>query len=170
AAASVLHYAGVFASRGVETAAIQYYCPMHPGVVQDEPGSCPICGMTLVARAPAGPRGSDEHGVGVSRTAAGGAGAATAIGGGGSAGPAGEHPDTVAQQPDDAATRVPGLAPITLSPERVQLMGIRTATVEHAALTGALRTVGYVAANEAALVQVHTRFAGWIQELRVART
>lgn len=25
-----------------------YQCPMHPSVVQDRPGQCPICGMTLV--------------------------------------------------------------------------------------------------------------------------
>jgi len=24
-----------------------YTCPMHPGVVQDHPGECPKCGMTL---------------------------------------------------------------------------------------------------------------------------
>jgi Cu(I)/Ag(I) efflux system membrane fusion protein len=29
---------------------IEYYCPMHPQVVQNEPGSCPICGMTLARR------------------------------------------------------------------------------------------------------------------------
>lgn len=28
-----------------------YTCPMHPQIVQDEPGSCPICGMDLVAQA-----------------------------------------------------------------------------------------------------------------------
>ncbi|MBI4125745.1 MAG: efflux RND transporter periplasmic adaptor subunit [Deltaproteobacteria bacterium] len=28
--------------------AIQYTCPMHPQVVQDKPGNCPICGMKLV--------------------------------------------------------------------------------------------------------------------------
>lgn len=26
----------------------QYTCPMHPQVMQDNPGNCPICGMTLV--------------------------------------------------------------------------------------------------------------------------
>jgi Cu+-exporting ATPase len=26
---------------------MQYTCPMHPEVVRDEPGNCPICGMTL---------------------------------------------------------------------------------------------------------------------------
>src|SRR5581483_7219238 len=31
-------------------AGIEYYCPMHPQVVQDEPGSCPICGMPLAKR------------------------------------------------------------------------------------------------------------------------
>jgi membrane fusion protein, copper/silver efflux system len=29
---------------------LEFYCPMHPHIVQDEPGSCPICGMTLAKR------------------------------------------------------------------------------------------------------------------------
>src|SRR5262249_49810227 len=29
---------------------IEYYCPMHPQVVQEERGSCPICGMPLARR------------------------------------------------------------------------------------------------------------------------
>ena len=29
--------------------ATKYTCPMHPQIVQDTPGQCPICGMDLVA-------------------------------------------------------------------------------------------------------------------------
>jgi len=29
---------------------VEYYCPMHPTVIQSEPGSCPICGMPLSKR------------------------------------------------------------------------------------------------------------------------
>jgi len=27
--------------------AMQYYCPMHPEIVQSSPGKCPKCGMDL---------------------------------------------------------------------------------------------------------------------------
>ncbi len=30
---------------------LEYFCPMHPNVVRDEPGKCPICGMDLSERA-----------------------------------------------------------------------------------------------------------------------
>ena len=36
----------VVAANGSQT--VKYTCPMHPEVVQDTLGSCPICGMTLV--------------------------------------------------------------------------------------------------------------------------
>src|SRR3978361_492870 len=35
------------AGRHVVVSGIEYYCPMHPQVVQDAQGSCPICGMPL---------------------------------------------------------------------------------------------------------------------------
>jgi hypothetical protein len=31
--------------------AVRYTCPMHPEIVQGEPGSCPKCGMKLVPKA-----------------------------------------------------------------------------------------------------------------------
>lgn len=38
-----------------EKVADVYTCPMHPSIVSDKPGSCPICGMALVKRTPAAP-------------------------------------------------------------------------------------------------------------------
>ena len=32
----------------------QYTCPMHPSVIQDKPGNCPVCGMDLVRKARSG--------------------------------------------------------------------------------------------------------------------
>src|SRR5262245_42579489 len=36
--------------RHAAASGIEYYCPMHPQVIRDEPGSCPICGMPLSKR------------------------------------------------------------------------------------------------------------------------
>jgi Cu(I)/Ag(I) efflux system membrane fusion protein len=33
-----------------EVAKVQYTCPMHPEVITDKPGDCPICGMSLVEK------------------------------------------------------------------------------------------------------------------------
>ena len=38
------------AEKHATVSGIEYYCPMHPQVVQGEPGSCPICGMPLAKR------------------------------------------------------------------------------------------------------------------------
>ena len=35
---------------GGDSAAMQYTCPMHPEVVQENPGNCPKCGMKLVTK------------------------------------------------------------------------------------------------------------------------
>jgi len=32
----------------------KYTCPMHPTVVQDKPGTCPVCGMDLISKGKAG--------------------------------------------------------------------------------------------------------------------
>jgi Cu(I)/Ag(I) efflux system membrane fusion protein len=38
---------GSFVATATDT---EHYCPMHPSVVRDDPGSCPICGMPLSRR------------------------------------------------------------------------------------------------------------------------
>lgn len=39
---------GVSAAHAEEAAAVKYTCPMHPQIISDRPGTCPICGMDLV--------------------------------------------------------------------------------------------------------------------------
>ena len=40
---------------------VKYTCPMHPQIMEDHPGSCPICGMTLVKKS-----GQVSEGAGIS--------------------------------------------------------------------------------------------------------
>jgi len=41
---------------------VKWTCPMHPQIVEDEPGTCPICGMDLVEKEyPADTAGADSH-------------------------------------------------------------------------------------------------------------
>ena len=136
ATGSILSFAGVHFGSGTSASLGQlYYCPMHPSVVQDHPGECPICSMTLVRK----PQGK-------------------AI-------PSGTMKPSAAPAPG-----VPGFADVDLTPERIQLIGMRTATVKREAIGGDLRTVGVVAANERGLAQINTRFGGWIQKLLVSET
>jgi Cu(I)/Ag(I) efflux system membrane fusion protein len=51
----------------VERKTTRYVCPMHPHVVQDHPGECPICGMDLVPAEPqAAPAGGEAPRVAIS--------------------------------------------------------------------------------------------------------
>jgi membrane fusion protein, copper/silver efflux system len=44
----VLSYFGATPWSTTQATAIQYHCPMHPTYISNQPGECPICGMTLV--------------------------------------------------------------------------------------------------------------------------
>lgn len=183
AALSTLYSFGLLAPQSASAAATRYYCPMHPQVVQDHPGECPICSMSLVPqeanaapsagsaapRKPAAKPKSDEH-----------------------AGHRHEptdpyfcpmHPEETGQ--DDRARcplcgmklekrgtpqGVPGLVPIMLSFDRTQLIGVRTAKAQAGSLSAGLRAVGFVSADETRLSRVHTRFAGWVERLNVRAT
>lgn len=152
---------------GAGQVSARYRCPMHPTVVMERPGECPICGMDLV-EAPA------ERGA-----------AAAGSAGGGYTCPM--HPAFVAEDPGtrcpecgmklvprsaDVGTAggtprsVPGLASLELSAERIQLAGVKTAVAAREPLASTLRTVGFVAANEKGLASVNLRFAGWIESVR----
>jgi Cu2+-exporting ATPase len=43
-----VHPAATIVNTTMSTGFQKYTCPMHPQVVQNEPGKCPLCGMTLV--------------------------------------------------------------------------------------------------------------------------
>ncbi|MGE0396508.1 MAG: heavy metal translocating P-type ATPase [Kofleriaceae bacterium] len=48
-------------------AGVEYTCPMHPEIVRDAPGSCPICGMALEPRMPTLETGPDPELVDMTR-------------------------------------------------------------------------------------------------------
>jgi Cu(I)/Ag(I) efflux system membrane fusion protein len=65
---------------------------------------------------------------------------------------------------------VPGLTSVHITPERIQLIGVRTAVVERRALGGQLELVGFVTPDETRLKRIQIRVAGWVQDLYVNRT
>ncbi|HKO05260.1 MAG TPA: efflux RND transporter periplasmic adaptor subunit [Candidatus Acidoferrales bacterium] len=59
----------------------------------------------------------------------------------------------------------PPLAPVQISPERLQSIGIRTGEVQVKSLRSEIRTVGDVEMDERRLAYVQLRFPGWIQKV-----
>lgn len=59
------------------------------------------------------------------------------------------------------------VAPIQLSPQRMQSIGVKIGTVESKLVNDEIRFYGNVQANERRLAYVQTRFAGWIQRVYV---
>jgi Cu(I)/Ag(I) efflux system membrane fusion protein len=72
---------------------------------------------------------------------------------------------------EDTATAngetVPGRASLSLSPEKRQLLGIRSEEIHHGPLTRVMRTVGRVAVDERRLHHVHTKYDGYVEHLYV---
>jgi Cu(I)/Ag(I) efflux system membrane fusion protein len=157
------------AAEGAAAAAAkeQWQCPMHPSIVQDHPGDCPICGMKLVkvAAAPAGPAG------------------------GGAPVAAKEqwqcpmHPSIVQDHPGDcpicgmklvqvAATpgagggpAPEGLAGVTIDAQRQQLIGLKIAHAERGPVGGSWRTSGRIAIDETRVHHVNVKFSGFMEHV-----
>lgn len=158
---------------GGEEQAALWTCPMHPHILEENPGECPICGMTLVP---------------IEREAKPAAGEPTK--------PAGEnkilfyrHPmnpavtspvpakdemgmDYVPVYADEGveAGTVEGFAPIAIGEEGLRLAGVQTVAATRDTLSRSIRTVGFVTADETRIRHVHTKIAGWIEKLFVNYT
>lgn len=69
-----------------------------------------------------------------------------------------------------AIGRTSDLAPIQLTPERRQLIGVTFATVERREVSKRIETTGNIEPDEQLQSYVQTRFAGWIQQVFVNQT
>jgi multidrug efflux pump subunit AcrA (membrane-fusion protein) len=71
--------------------------------------------------------------------------------------------------PDAAAgtgpSSEPNLVPVTLTPQRMQSIGVKTGVVEFRPVRDEIRTVGNIEADETRLSDVQLRFAGWVQKV-----
>ena len=59
----------------------------------------------------------------------------------------------------------PKLVPVTLTPERMQSIGVKTGVVEYKQVHDEIRTTGNVEVDETRQAEVQVRFSGWIQQV-----
>ena len=64
----------------------------------------------------------------------------------------------------------PKLAPVTLTPQRMQSIGVKTGVVERRKVQHEIRTVGNVEADETRLSDVQVRFSGWVRKVYADQT
>ncbi len=119
-----------------------YQCPMHPAIVKDRPGDCPICSMSLVKVEKRIETAQDSMTAG----------------------------STTAGSMTAGTSQVPGLATVDLSAEKLQRSGVTTVAAARRAVSDPVRTVATVTADESKLAKVQTRFSGWVETLQVAET
>jgi membrane fusion protein, copper/silver efflux system len=145
----------------------EYYCPMHPQQRSDKPGDCPICSMKLV-RLEKAPESTVETAKDQYYCPM--------------------HPQqrsdkpgncpicsmklvkmegTVAQE-HDAAKEPPMAAEaptVFISPERQQLIGVRTVVAERKPLSREIWATGKIAFDETKVTHIHTKISGFIEEV-----
>lgn len=74
----------------------------------------------------------------------------------------------VLKEPEtDAVTNDFGPPIVTIRPETLQNMGVRTAAAERRSLAKHIETVGYVGYDEDRIAHVHPRTSGWVEKLLV---
>jgi membrane fusion protein, copper/silver efflux system len=137
-----------------------YTCGMHPQVIQDHPGNCPICGMKLTPirkQASAGATESSERKIKFYKSTM----------------KAGETSPTPAKDsmgmdmvPVYEETSEPeNSSAIAIDAVTRQNMNLRTTEIVRGPLRKTVHTVGTIDYNETALADVTTKFKGWIEKL-----
>src|SRR5438067_2337978 len=69
---------------------------------------------------------------------------------------------------DEGSVTVPGA--VKISPERIQMLGVRTEAASVRSIAHTVRAVGTVAADERRIGVVNPKFEGWIEKLHVNTT
>lgn len=140
-----------------------YRCPMHPTVVSDRSGSCPICGMDLVkdqVQAQEKETTSGERKIAYWR--------------------APMDPNYISDEPGKSPMGM-DLIPVyedelgssgtvQIDPVTVQNIGVKTASVVRQPLSRRIRTVGRVDYDETRMTDVNTKITGWVEKLFVDYT
>ncbi len=138
---------------------------MHPHIVKDHEGSCPICGMDLVKKEPKQPptkQNSEKKllywvapmDANYRRDKPGKS-------------PMGMDLVPVYDEGNSMNNNEEGLPVISIRANTAQNMGIRTATVKQHLFNRTIRTVGSVVYNEDSLLHVHPRANGWVEKAYV---
>lgn len=141
-----------------------YHCPMHPNYISDKPGSCPICGMTLV------PVNSNEHGSDGEKTQGGKRkimyyrDAMKPWITSDKPGKASDGMDLVPVYEGDSDDNGTG---IKIDPTTIQNMGVTTAPVVMRSLHKEIRTSATLENNETGVHIVNTKIMGYVEKLYI---
>jgi Cu(I)/Ag(I) efflux system membrane fusion protein len=83
----------------------------------------------------------------------------------GHAGHAGHSGMSLPQVGSGEPSRIPGYAVVQISPERQQLIGVRTGTVTKDRLLMSIRAVGIIEPDQTRLARIQTRISGWVTKV-----
>ncbi len=146
-------------------------CGMHPQVIRQGPGSCPLCGMRLspLKGSTAGREGSGSHreGSGSHREGSGMHSEGSGTDHGMSHSRSSSESMDTGGAPREAApeTRHPDV--VRIDPSFVQNFGVQSVAIRRADLSFTIRTVGNLVYDEGKMSWINTRFDGWIEKAHV---